>query len=159
MLKLPLPLFAIWATFSILKSVKKMFSGILSLGKWSHMRPIQMWEPLHLLFYGPNYSVTKINSAGSTRPFSKTDQLDVSKNLLCLYRSSFTKTLWHQSASLIATCPTALPIIHCGIDPQRGMGGFGKNRPILFSSLLLLQCILSYSSQFYCNICRKETEV
>ena len=48
--------------------------------------------------------------------FSKTD---VPKNLPCLYRSSFTKTLWHQSASLIAICPTALPIIHCGIDPQR----------------------------------------
>ena len=152
MLKLPLPLFAIWATFSILKSVKKMFSGILSLGKWSHMWPIQMWEPLHLLFYGPNYSVTKINSAGSTRPFSKTDQQDVSKNLLCLYRSSFTKNLWHQSASLIAICPTALPIIHCGIDPQREWESLEKIGLFCFLVYFCSYCILPYSSQFYCNV-------
>ena len=50
----------------------------------------------------------------------------LSKILFCQHRSSFTKISWHRSTTLIATCPIPLLIIHCGIDPQRGMGGFGK---------------------------------
>ena len=76
----------------------------------------------------------------------------------CLHLSSFTKISWHQSTTLIAICPMPLLIIHCGIDPQRGMGGFGKIG--LFCSLVYFcsSYILSYSSQLYCNISRKETE-
>ena len=82
----------------------------------------------------------------------------LSKILFCLHRSSFTKISWHQSTTLIAICPIPLLIIHCGIDPQRGMGGFGKIGLFCFLVYFCSSCILSYSRQLYCNICRKETK-